>query len=541
LAEGRLQGGEKTSGWALAQLAVLGWTALLLALVVGATFAQTNGEFTYSLDDPYIHLSMAEQIRAGEYGVNAGEPAAASSSILYPFLLAGMGWAGDYAPLIVNVLALFAAAGLTVAVWRDGVGPAPLSTVGRIVLTGVVVLLLANMVGLALTGMEHMLHVALTVAALLGAVRLVRTERPDPWWLAVLIIEPAIRYEGLAVSLAGAAVLILHGRRFIGLGVLAAAAAIPLAFAYFLVSQGLPPLPSSVLVKGSEVAGAGGALAAVGALVENFTANATDRAGIVMLTLAIMAAVVARRPPKEAEQPVAQVASTVGLFAAVLLFAHLVAGRFGWAQRYEAYALTTALAALPVLFPLRMKIFLENRDRAGFAVAGVLTFLAFEPNVAATLESGAGSRNIYLQQRQMHRFAVGHLKAPVAVNDLGWVSYRNPHYVLDLWGLGSERARRARAASPDVQWMDDLARERGVRVAMVYDRWIPETPSNWVRLGVLTFRGTLVSAAEREVAFYATSLSNVAPAKAALAAWTVGLPRRATFIPEADIGPLSTP
>lgn len=42
----------------------------------------------YTLDDPYIHLSLAENLLRGHYGVNLDEVASPSSSILYPFLLA---------------------------------------------------------------------------------------------------------------------------------------------------------------------------------------------------------------------------------------------------------------------------------------------------------------------------------------------------------------------------------------------------------------------------------------------------------------------
>ncbi len=46
-------------------LAVLG--ALLAAVVARV------GPFTYALDDPYIHLALAEEIARGHYGVNPGE------------------------------------------------------------------------------------------------------------------------------------------------------------------------------------------------------------------------------------------------------------------------------------------------------------------------------------------------------------------------------------------------------------------------------------------------------------------------------------
>jgi hypothetical protein len=43
--------------------------------------------FIYGLDDPYIHLALSERITRGEYGINPGEIASPSSSVIYPFLL----------------------------------------------------------------------------------------------------------------------------------------------------------------------------------------------------------------------------------------------------------------------------------------------------------------------------------------------------------------------------------------------------------------------------------------------------------------------
>ena len=48
----------------------------------------------------------------------------------------------------------------------------------------------------------------------------------------------------------------------------------------------------------------------------------------------------------------------------------------------------------------------------------------------------------------MRRFVLEHVKAPVAVNDVGLVAYRNPYMVLDLIGLGSEEVRLQRLGRP---------------------------------------------------------------------------------------------
>ncbi len=79
------------------------------------------------------------------------------------------------------------------------------------------------------------------------------------------------------------------------------------------------------------------------------------------------------------------------------------------------------------------------------AACGVITLGLGREFVYPTLATPLAMNNLYERQYQMGRFARDHWRAPVAVNDPGWVSYRNPNYVLDLGGLASLEARRSRA------------------------------------------------------------------------------------------------
>src|SRR5437773_1407993 len=65
-----------------------------------------SGHLVYTLDDAYIHLSLAENIARCHYGINPGESSSPSSSILWPFLLAPVAGSalGTAAPLVLNVL-----------------------------------------------------------------------------------------------------------------------------------------------------------------------------------------------------------------------------------------------------------------------------------------------------------------------------------------------------------------------------------------------------------------------------------------------------
>jgi hypothetical protein len=67
----------------MAGVAIMVYLALALGILAGM-LQKTGGTFVYALDDPYIHLAMAEQLVQGHYGINASEPSSPSSSMIWP-------------------------------------------------------------------------------------------------------------------------------------------------------------------------------------------------------------------------------------------------------------------------------------------------------------------------------------------------------------------------------------------------------------------------------------------------------------------------
>ena len=154
----------------------------------------------------------------------------------------------------------------------------------------------------------------------------------------------------------------------------------------------------------------------------------------------------------------------------------------------------------------------------------MLVLALLPADVARSFTAERGARNIYEQQYQMHRLAAEFYRAPVAVNDLGQVSYRNPYPVLDLWGLGSEEARRARLGAPASPWMDELARRHDVGFAMIYAECFPAVPASWVPVARLRLGSPRETVAGDAVTFYATGRDRVAAIDAALDGWAPTLP-----------------
>lgn len=504
-----------------------------LAAALGATLAcillLNEGTFTYTLDDAYIHLALAEGLASGHYGVNPGEVASPSSSILWPLLLVPFAGtpAHEYLPLALNVL--FAL--LTVTVLQKVVGRVLDRSVpgARFQRTLLVCCLAAglNLVGLAFTGMEHGLQVWLAVTLAHGLIVEAEEGRLSPWLVVAILLGPLVRYENTVLSLAAVLYLALRGRPRLALG-LGVGFMLPLAaFSWFLLGLGLDWLPASVLVKAG-LAHEPGAIAS--SVFERLRGVASALAGpwetigfgVSMLLGALLAAAALRRRDRRAERPLA----AAGLVA---LAGHLALGRYGWFGRYEVYLLA-ALGCL-LLYCYRNELgrwYHRTPGWRGAAATIVAMALLGAPYLRATWLTPQGANNIYEQQYQMHRFAVS-FGGPVAVNDLGRVAYRNEAYVLDLAALGSTEALRA-ARTGEVGWQRRLVRRHGVELAMLYDDWAQDwLPGDWVLLARLSLGRRRVTPARDSVEFYATSPAAAAAIRPRLAAFAATLPEGVRF------------
>jgi hypothetical protein len=489
-----------------ARLPLIGAASALLAFAVLQVWAAVlAGALEYPLDDVYIHLAMAEGIAQGTYGVNPGEAASASSSALWPLLIAP--FAGTAAqvwlPFLWNLVTVTGCG----ALWGRVIGQSVPRGALAVVLAALGPVAL-NMPGVAFTGMENGLHALMALGVVLGLGRALTGGGIAPWFAAAIILGPLVRLEGIALSLAACLALLLSGQAraavLLALGALAGVA----AFATFLVAQGLDPLPGSVLAKVGLAAGGQGAL----------MQNLGQPQGWLLLALSVLAGGVAlahRGVP--------------GLFLgafALTGFAHLAFAQVGWMHRYEHYIVVALVAALllagPALAPP-----LARRMPALAAIACLAAGAAFLPKLLTWYI--LSPRTIHLQQAQMARFARDFLPLPVAVNDLGHVAFGNSAYVLDLWGLGSAETRALRLSGQTPPgWADPLARQHGVAYAVIYDSWFGTAVGpDWVRMAELHLDGPHGPIGDTVVTFYALGRDMVQPMRTALDGFAPTLPEGA--------------
>jgi hypothetical protein len=514
----------------VAFLLVLMVTAAILLALVLSILRLNNNTFTYTLDDPYIGLAFSDQIRHGNYGMNDGLHAAPASSILFTFLLTpAVGTSlHPYLPLILNVLALYAT---LVIIWRLFTHLRLVEDTFGIVVQAIALLMLAlctNMIGVVFTGLEHNLHIAAVAATVYGITLFLDKGKMPVWLPAVIVLAPLLRYEGLALSFAALLVLALRGRWRTAAATFALIILLVGGFSVFLVSLGLPPIPSSILTKSAVVADgiSGTGIGFFNSIIVNVIRMALVPSGALMLVIGVAAAVrCLRELPLKPWRWSSQ--ALMALLMVCLIGSHAVAGRFGWLDRYEDYVMAgTALIGICLMRDTIRKVLLNRKQRLIYiGLTAVPLLLICAEYIISTWHVPLAANNNYEQQFQMHRFVNDFYRAPVAVNDLGLVSYHNPNFVLDLGGLASEKARSLILRHADAEAYRELVSANNVHLVIIYDEWFPhQIPTSWVKVASMDLSRKRVSSAESEVQFYATDDDTAGKLHPELLSFSRGLP-----------------
>lgn len=452
----------------------IGCTLLILPIIVlySLILYYTNNNFTYTLDDPYIHLALAKNIWLGNYGINISENSAPSSSILWPFLLAPLSNFNffEYSPLLINIICLIVS-GLILTKLIGGSGLIPY-------FISFSLMLLLNFYGLVFTGMEHNLQLLLVImiAYMFLNKDVLQNKKISILFFLSLILLPLIRYEGLAISIPVLLYIYLYESKKKSLISIISIFILLLLFSLFLYSRGLGFLPSSVLSKTSGMTG--------NSVIHSFISNVFHHpiSLIVNLTICFF---IWKKDKK------------IGLMLLSVLTLHFIFGKFGWYGRYEIY-FYTFIATFSILY---LQNFIKKYWYLSFLLA-----LPFKSFLYCTVTTPLASSNIFNQQAQMGIIAKM-LKKNIAVNDLGLVALRGGNFTLDLWGLGSIQALNYRKIykSDDVEWMSTLMHAKNTQFAFVYKSWFPSTPKDWIYVGSIKLLQKRITPADSVVNFYATS------------------------------------
>jgi hypothetical protein len=560
----------------LAILFVIGVFYFGLSLYLLRAEMRKTGFLTYPLDDTYITMAIAKNLALhGVWGITQNGFSSASSSPGLVLLLAGVfRLVGPSAwwPLALSVgfgfLALILAQRLLTS--------AGLTTEFCALCA---ILFFTPLPVLGLLGMEHALHVALTLAFLDVVGFTLAEGRPPSWGLLLLTgLMVSVRYESLFMVMV-ACLLFFSQRKVLAAAWMGLAGAAPVAiYGVFAVLHGSDWLPQSVGLKGLPLSAAISRPTAVMRWFEDNLAHAPYMLALVAAMTILLALPVVRVDRRAT--------SMLAIVLGATLF-HLALAQVGWVYRYEAYLIAAGIAVIACAVP-NVRVAPEQWANTALAsIAGAtLAQLLFayegkvyshEPYVlapaiaitfwgafrgrlsrghlgtAALLVAGLigagmlyqrtreavhtlpyGSLAVYSQQIQtarfLHRYEEG---ASVAANDVGAINYYANIRCLDLVGLGDR----------DVYWLkkegrfstaalSKLAETRHVKIAVVYDSWFstsqqrfsgPPLPHSWVRVARWqTPYGTFLG--DTTVSFYATDVAEAGRLRAALDEFAPSLP-----------------
>jgi len=493
--------------------------ALPVILIEYDVLQFTGGIFTYPVDDTFIHLAIAKNLATHNvWGISPHEFVSASSSVLYPLLLALMiKVAGAHAilPFIVNMLAAIAFIG-SVHRWLaiQGVG-----ATDRLMILLVVIVLIPLPV-IAMSGMEHTLQLLICFLFITRFSKEVGQQAAHSmsegqWSLSWLVytyglLLTAIRYEG--IMLVGIACLTLLVRQqwlpALRLGLLSF---LPiLVFGFYSVYHGSYFIPNSVLLK------SGAPPLTPEGLWQFFSTDMFDKLSFStvgyntvatqrMLFILLFSYLLFRHNIRK-DIPYSYL--LILLTGATLL--HILLTGRGRFPRYEAYLIGNGLVIVGALFARYGREIIHDISRRATWVAVFIALFLVIPVLMRSLDAlsmvDRASINIYQQQYQMGKFMGKYYHdTPIAFNDIGAVSYFTQGKNLDLWGLGNlEVARSMKNYYYTPDFLDQLSQQDSVQVAVVFERYFPpQLLTRWDKVASWKITSGNVICADDSVAFYA--------------------------------------
>jgi hypothetical protein len=205
--------------------------------------------------------------------------------------------------------------------------------------------------------------------------------------------------------------------------------------------------------------------------------------------------------------------------------AQLTGGKIGWVPpRYEAYVLVLNLCGLAIIYHEKVSTWCKNATWPRVSAFCAVLLMVFAGYATQFLLIPTQARNEYQGPYQLHRFVTEFYRAPVAVDQVGYVNFGNPSYVLDLSGIASEAARNARALDHSSGWMDALLGRNNIALAIIDSANDSTVPGAWVEVATLTPQGQFAGAVSHRYIFFARRASDVATVESALDRFAATLP-----------------
>lgn len=462
---------------------VFGFVVLFIPVVVivWSVMRYTHGVFMYPYDDTFIHLTIADNLLKGNWGINTNTFASASSSILYTLLLTLFRFftKSSTLPFIVNCLS-----GVVILiVLHHWLRKHLVSYIGQ-ALIFFLVIFFTPLPLLIISGMEHTLQCLFSFLFIFYFSDWLEGSYHSPTRILPLkillfaILLSTIRYEGLFI-IAVAVFLLLVNKKFYAAGSLLIVSLAPLlVFGLISLNKGNYFFPNSVLVKSGSFNNTNPLRLLYDIIFEKWVyarngmaALATQRLLVILPLLYLVF-----------KKYIRTSYSFILFFLFGVAILQLSFASTGYMYRYEAYLFFCFVILVPVLFFKYGKHVFSNVSSlvskiAVIVMAFFLIFPVLLRGITALNKTSQACINIYDQQYQMAMFAKKlYNQNTIALNDIGAVGYFTDSRIIDLWGLADVQVTKSKKEHYwTAPFLDSFSRKNNVQLAIVYDSWFPDS------------------------------------------------------------------
>jgi hypothetical protein len=506
---------------------VLFGASLLLFVHLG--LHENAGVFVYPLDDAYIHLAVSRNLAVhGVWGISPSEFSGASSSPGWTLLLAAVVRIFGVhllTPFVLNfVFALLLLLLSTVLLARA----LPHAGIPYLTLALCAVVLISPLPGIALIGMEHVLHTLTILLFCIVAAHIISMPRaaPVPALIVVLLLfsafaSGAIRYES-CFAIAVVVVLLITKRVMLAILTTVAAAIGPLSYALYSYSHSHTLLPFSVIMKSSNN-------------IDHHPLNAVVDSSVSPILILLVIVLLLRIAQRTAEPDASRSPfwnfgnSFLAIVLATAVF-HAEVGPTGWLMRYEAYLYVLGILALAISLGDKPALIRQGNSQRWITAALLVALTPIFAEILHRVHHGFSDFTVSLHDRYVEHLSQALFvqsrmpHAIVLANDIGFLAFYAPNVtILDPLGLGSiepvQLVHMHRRMSPDFvgQW---AARDHADLAILHTD--FPGTtsfiPPHWVLVESWCFPHNLVFQNHVE-SFYAPSAAGAQVLRADLSAF----------------------
>ncbi|HEY3249640.1 MAG TPA: hypothetical protein VGK25_00850 [Ignavibacteria bacterium] len=492
---------------------------LIIVIIFWISFTQNNNHLVYSFDDAYIHMSISKNLAEhGVWGVTRYEFSSSSSSLLWTSLIAFVFYlfsTNEVTPIIFNILPALSILISVYIILRK------YNITNKYYLFIVLVLLivLAPLPALIFTGLEHVLHIFISILFVFIASEVLsgNISKKNLYVSVFLsIFLPVIRYEGIVIVM-GFCFLLFLQKKWIKALVILILSLLPIfIFGLISISRGWSFFPNSLMLKAN--------LPDVYAFSDFFSfiyilgGSFIPLSYFILLSIIFIVSCVFFVIYAWKKNPLWLKSRNFNLLILLIINValYIVYSRSGWSYRYQSFIVSLSIFVFSIiLYKYIVSQSFFGPGKYSRLVVSSLIFLVviIQGFYGIKLISSvpASTKNIYEQQYQMGMFLKEYYNGnAIALNDIGTCNYFADIRCIDLWGLSNlEISKSRRNGNFNNQFIRDITTRYDVRIAIVYDSWFEEDggtilPKEWIKAGEWKITDNII-AGDDVVSFYAVN------------------------------------